>query len=295
MIKLPGWLIAIIVFNVMVVIIMLNPRNGGINLFQATEQPVQNNSIPQPSTPSPAAPNQSSNQSSNQTNYTLPSICLSSITNYTKLLENVTNFTTTVTKDFNKSDDAINYINRNFSSKYYELDGYKNDLYRIADVKTVSVNNFYTDRERNFSLPIICDKNGVIGIYSACLLSNMSNIPDACHGVAVNLTECEIEKMQHGFWDDINYSSFPQPGRLNNTQLFNFTITSSRNRLEYATMSILYKTMSGESLLSSQTLRTVTGDRISITNTLNLTNFSGGSVVVLTLFKKKCYDVYTIT
>jgi hypothetical protein len=285
--KIPGWLLAIIIFNVAVFIIILNPRAN------------ENNPISNPNTSSsnpqiPSIPTSPSNET-NQTNYTYQSVCISSISNYTKPLENITNFTITVTKDFNKPEDAVNYIDRNFSSKYYELDGFKNDLYKIVKAKTVSVNNFNTNRGRNFSLPIICDENGNIGNYSACLLSNIPNIPDACHGMAVNLTECEVERIQHGFWDDINYSTFPQPGRLNESQLFNFTITSSRNRLEYAIMSILYKTPNGEEMLFSQTQRTTTGDRISITRTVNLTGKTGGNVVALTLFKKKCYDVYTIT
>lgn len=297
MFKIPLWLIAIIFFNIIVAFIMLNPNS--IGNFPISNQGLtlnsNNSSASKASTTSNSTNQLTLNQTSNQTNFTSSLTCLSSITNYTKSLENITNFTTVVTKDFNNSQDAANYIDRNFSSKYYELDGFKNDLYKIVKTKTISVNNFITDRERNFSLPIVCDENGIIGNYSACLLSNISNLPDACHGMAVNLTECEIERLQHGFWDDINYSTFPKPGFLNKSQFFNFTITSSRNRLEYATMSIMYKTTAGEQLLFSQTQRTSTGDKISIATTVNLTNLTGGSVVALTLFKKKCYDVYTIT
>jgi hypothetical protein len=285
--KIPGWLLAIIIFNIAVFIIILSPRTN-------ENSPISNPNTTSSNPQIPSIPTSPSNET-NQTNYTYQSVCVSSISNYTKPLGNITNFTITVTKNFSKPEDAVNYIDRNFSSKYYELDGFKNDLYKIVKTKIVSVNNFNTNRGRNFSLPIICDENGVIGNYSACLLSNISDVPDACHGMAVNLTECEVERMQHGFWDDINYSTFPQPGRLNESQSFNFTITSSRNRLEYAIMSIMYKTPNGEEMLFSQTRRTSTGDRIYISTTVNLTGKTGGSAVALTLFKKKCYDLYTIT
>ena len=297
--KIPVWLLVIIVFNIAVIVIVLNPKIIG-NVQNSNE--TQNSNDSSNTTNNQTIINETNqtsnvtlNQTSNQTNYTYQPICVKSIINYTKNLENITNFTTVVTKDFNTTEEVTNYIDRNFSSKYYEIEGFKNDLYKITNTKTVSVNNFNTDRGRNFSLPIICDENGIISNYSACLLNNISALPDACHNMAVNLTECQIEKMEHGFWDDINYSTFPQPGLLNESQEFNFTITSSRNRLEYAIMSITYKTLDGEEMLFSQTRRTSTGDKIYITTTLNLTGKSGGSVVALTLFKKKCYDVYTIT
>jgi hypothetical protein len=294
MFNIPGWIIAIIVFNIAVFLILLNPNpNIVIPIFSNNPNPINQTPNASNETESQVILNQSSNQTSNVSIYQLN--CENSINNYIKTVENITNFTMKEIRFFNKSEDAIKYIERNWSSKFYELEGLKKDIYDIVKTKIVSVNNFTTNRGRDFTLPIVCDENGNVGKYSFCLLSNISNTPLACHNITVNLTECEIEKLEHEFLEDINYSTFPKPGLLNKTQLFNFTITSSRNRLEYAGMGISYRSSLGESLLFSQTKKTTTGDKISITTTLNLTGKVGGSVVAMTWFKKKCYDVFTIT
>jgi hypothetical protein len=292
MFKIPGWLLAIIVFNVAVFLILSNP-NPNFNFQFFPNNPNITNQTSNETKRQVILNQSSSNQTSNTSIY--QSNCINSISNYIKTVENITNFTMIETRIFNKSEDAIKYAERNWSSKFYELDGLRKDVYDVVKIKIVSVNDFKTNRGKNFTLPIACDEIGNIGKYSSCLLSNISNIPTACHNMTVNLTECEIEKLEHDFWEDINYSTFPKPGFLNKSQLFNFTITSSRNRLEYAAMSISYKTPGKEDLLFSQIKKTTKGDKVSITTTLNLTGKTGGSVVAMTWFKKKCYDVYMIS
>jgi hypothetical protein len=293
MFHIPPWLIVIVILNIAIFAIVLNPNPIiGIPTISSST-PTKNVSVQKNETATNIVLNQSSNQTLNLS--TSQQMCTESIGNYIKGMANITNFTTIETRVFNKSDDAIKYAERNWSSKYYEIDGLRRDAYSIVKKKIVSVNKFITDKKREFTLPIVCDEYGNLGNYSSCIIRNIPDIPSTCHNMTINITDCEIEILEHDFWEDINYTVFPKPGRINITQLFNFTITSSRKRLEYAIMSILYKKPAGEEMLFSQTKRTTTGDKISITTKLNLTGKSGGSVVALTLFKKKCYDVYTIT
>jgi len=289
MFKIPGWILAVIVFNIAVFLILLNP-NPNVNLpflsKPSTNVPNVNNETKTQVT------NQSLNQSLNQTNVSAYQLnCINSISNYIKTIENITNFTTIETRIFNKSEDAIKYV-KNWSSNYYELIGIGNDIYSLnkTNKTTVSVNDFKRKDGKNFTLPIICNENGTIKDYSSCILGNISNITLYCHNLTTSLSECDIEKMEYDFWQDISYWITPKPGPLNESQLFNFTIISSRNRLEYAFLNISYvRPPNINQNLFNKSQTTMKGDKISITTKLNLTGKIYGGLVLEASFKKKCY------
>ena len=86
MFKIPGWILAIIIFNVAVFLIILNPNpNFNFQFFPNSS----NASINQTSnvTKSQVIPNQSLNQTSNISVYQLN--CVNSISNYIKTVENI--------------------------------------------------------------------------------------------------------------------------------------------------------------------------------------------------------------
>ena len=291
MFKIPSWLLIIIALNVAIFLIVLRPNpSKGIPTIEnnVTNQPVINET-----------PQTTSNQSINQTNQTFNdsiyiSNCINSISNYVKDIESITNFTTIETRFFNQTEDAINYA-RNWSSNSFELIGTGRDIYSLNKT-TISINDFKRDDGKNFTLPIVCDENGTIGSYSSCMLSNISNITLYCHSMTTSLSECDIEKMQYDFWQDISYWITPKPGPLNESQLFNFTIASSRNRLEYASMYVWYRRPPLiDQQLFNQSLSTAKGDRIEITTTLNLTGKIYGGLILETYFKKKCYKYDILT
>jgi len=280
MLKIPGWILAIAVLNIAVFIILTYPNpNIGIPSFSNNISNATNEVKAQ------LIRNQSSNQTLNYSYYT--SKCINSLVNYTKNIENITNFTTIETRFFNNTDDSINYV-KNWSSSFFELTGIGKDILNL-NKSVVSVNNFYTNNKRNFTLPIVCDENGNIGNYSSCILTNISNITFYCHNLTEDVSECDLEKLNHDFWEDISYWIIPLPGTLNKTQLFNFTIVSSRNRLEYASLFVNYKRPGIDKNLFNQSKPTMKGDKISITTTLNLTGKIYGGLIVETWFKKKCY------
>lgn len=288
MFKIPTWIIIVIALNVAALIIMLRPNpNVGVPPLNLPSE-VNNQTL-----------NKSSNQQPNTSNQTLTlntsyynSKCVGSISNYIKGVENITNFTTIETRFFNKTGDAIDYVT-NLSNKTYELMGIGKDIYSLIK-SVVSLNIFKTKDGKSFTLPIVCDESGIIRNYSSCILSNISNITLYCHNITQNISECDIEEAEHGFWDDITYLIEPKPGTLNTSQKFNFTITSSRNRLEYATLNVYYvRPPITYQALFNQSKATTKGDIISITTTLNLTGKTFGGLVVETYFKKKCYK-YTL-
>jgi hypothetical protein len=297
MFRIPPWLLVVIVLNVAIFVIVLMPNQSGIPTLENNiiDQPVVNNEVKN-QTVSNQSSTQAPNQSLNQTNQTFDDSsyklnCLNSISNYIKNLENITNFTTIETRFFNKTEDSISYA-RNWSSNSFELIGIGKDIYSLnkTNKSTVSINDFKKKDGKNFTLPIICNENGTIEDYSSCILSNISNITLYCHGLTTSLSECDIEKMEYDFWQDISYWITPKPGPLNESQLFNFTIVSSRNRLEYASLFVWYRRPPLiDQNLFNQSKATVKGDKISITTTLNLTGKIYGGLILETYFKKKCY------
>lgn len=174
------------------------------------------------------------------------------------------------------------------TSEDYELMGTAKDIFTLNE-SVVSLDVIGTADGRNVTLPIVCNKTGGIGSYSSCSLSNASNITYLCHNLTQNLSECDLEELNHGYWDDITYWITPNPGTLNLTQKFNFTIVSSRNRLEYAYVTVDYKRPNINKNLFNKSAGTVKGDKISITTTLNMTGKIYGGVIFTTYFKKKCY------
>jgi len=300
MIHIPPWLLVVAVLNIAIFIIVLIPNiSKGIptlenNIF---DQPTPSSETPKAS--SNKSSGQISNQSLNQTNQTNKTFndtvyklnCINSINNYIKNVVNITNLRTIEARFFNKTEETINYA-RNWSSNSFEMIGIGKDAFSLnkTNRSTVSVNDFKLNSGKNFTLPIICDENGNIGGYSSCMLSNISNITLYCHYLTTSLSECDIEKMEYDFWQDISYWITPKPGPLNVSQLFNFTIVSSRNRLEYAFLNISYvrPPLISQNLFN-QSKTTLKGDKISITKTLNLTGKIYGGLILEASFKKKCY------
>jgi len=297
MIKIPMWILVLIVFNIAVFIIILIPNpNVNLSLFQNN---VNNNNpnvvnTTRVQTINQTVTNQSSNKTSNQTsNQTINFIktnCEIAINDYIKNMENITGFTTFESNFFSKTDDAITYV-RNWSSTSYELIGTGKDITVLnkTNKTIISVNDFTLKDGKNFTLPIVCDEKGKLGNYSSCILSNISNMTSYCHYITLTISECDKEKMEHDFWEDIVYWITPKPGALNQSQLFNFTITSSRNRLEYAFLNISYIRPGINKNLFNKSVTSSKGDKITIFTTLNMTGKTFGGVIVEAWFKKKCY------
>jgi hypothetical protein len=227
--------------------------------------------------------------------------CINSTKQYVKTLENITNITLIEARFFNKSIDAKNYVQRNWSSIVYEVKGSEKD---ISNRTVVSVFDIRTNRERNFTLPILCNENGKIGNYSSCLLDNIPNIPSSCFNFTINLTECEIEWKDHFILDDIWYSVEPPGGAMvisslgtNKTKLwFNFTVNSSRKMLESFGMNIIERTFAplNDDLIFSSIKNATGGKGGSVKYAVNLTNKKGVEFYATVWFKKKCYDKYMI-
>ena len=302
MFHIPPWLLVILVLNIAIFVIVLNPSTSkGIPTFENNnfnQAPTNNETKPtiKSNQSSNQTSNQSLNQTVNQTNKTFNDTvyklnCMNSIRNYIKNVDNINHLIEIEARFFNKTESSINYA-KNWSSNSFEMIGIGKDIYSLnkTNKSTVSVNEFKLKDGRNFTLPIVCNESGSIGSYSSCMLSNISNITLYCHNLTTSLSECDIEKMEYDFWQDISYWITPKPGPLNESQLFNFTITSSRNRLEYAFLNISYvrpPTISKN--LFNQSKTTMKGDKISITTKLNLTGKIYGGLILEASFKKKCY------
>lgn len=292
---IPPWLLVIIVLNIAIFAIVLNPNpfKGIPSIQNNIGQPVETPPQPKSNQSLNESSNKTLNQTSNQTlNYSIyTSACINSISNYLKNIENITSFTTIETRFFNKIEDSVNYA-RNWSSNSFELIGTAFDIYSFnkTNESVVAVNDFKINNSKNLTLPIVCDENGNIGRYSSCILTNNSNITIYCHNITEKLSECDIDKMSYDYWQDISYWITPKPGTLNVSQLFNFTINSSRKRLEYAFLNISYvRPPLINKNLFNQSQTTLKGDRLSITTTLNLTGKIYGGLILEASFKKKCY------
>jgi hypothetical protein len=217
-------------------------------------------------------------------------------------LANITNITVIESRAFQKNIDAENYMKKNWSNVLYDINGMKKD---IMNNTVVSVFDIRSNKDRNFTLPIVCDYNGTIGNYSSCLLNNIPNIPSSCENLTINLTDCEIEWRDHFITDDIDYWVTPVGGALiissygivnKTTQVFNFTINSSRKRLESFGMEVIQRRFNPmkDSVIFSSTKNTADGKGGSIVTTINITYMSGSEVYATVWFKKKCYDKYVI-
>ena len=224
--------------------------------------------------------------------------CEDSVKKYVDTIENISNITIVKIDTFDVNTNATDYVRRNWSSVFYDIVGIQKD---VTDITVVTIVNLTTNRNRKFTLPILCDENGKIGNYSSCLLDNIPDIPSACHNLTVNLTECEIEILEHPILEDIQYWVEPPGGALliglarleNKTeQLFNFTIRSSRNRIESFGMVIHERTFSplNDRQLVSLTKLSSDGSGGSATYTVNVTNKTSVEFYASTWFKKKCYD-----
>jgi len=247
----------------------------------------------------------SQNATTNQTinlSSVYESNCINSTRKYAENIENITNLTMKETRIFNKSTDARRYLQINWSNSFYDIKGMEKD---ILNKTVVSVFEIITNRERNFTLPIICNENGKLGNYSSCLLSNIPNIPSACYNLTINLTDCEIELRDHFIMDDIEYWITPpgggiiisSKGSINKTQVFNFTIKSSRQRLEYFGMNVIERSFSpiiNDDVIFSSNKNSTNGKGGSIITSVNLTGKAGVEFYTTIWFKKKCYDKYII-
>ncbi len=243
----------------------------------------------------------SQNETSNITIYEMN--CINATQDYVKGVENITNITLVETGIFDKEDEAIVYVRRNWSSVHFELKGFENET---RGKTAVSVFNVMTTGQRNFTLPVLCNENGTIGNYSSCLLANVPDIPLACYNFTINFTECKIEWRDHHILDDIEYNVTP-PGAAfligprvveNKTEVvFNFTIWSSRERLEYFGMNIIERTFTpliNDDVIFSSNKMTPDGKGGSIVREINITNRVNVEFYATIWFKKKCYDKYVI-
>lgn len=286
-------IIVVVVLNVAFLFIYLSKpsQNVQANVIQNQSSTVKTNAV--------------SNQTKNKTvdmSLIYQAKCINSTTKYVEDSANITNLTVIESRTFNKSKDVEGYLQKNWSSIIYDIKGMEKD---ILNNTVVSVFDIRTNRERNFTLPILCDYNGTMGNYSSCLLNNIPNIPYSCENLTLNLSDCEIEWRDHFIMDDINYWITPSGGALlisplgiknKTTQVFNFTINSSRKRLESFGMDIMQRRFSPmkDTVIFSSTKNTVDGKGGSIVTTINITYMSGSEIYATVWFKKKCYDKYVI-
>ncbi len=285
--------IIVIVLNVVLLFVFLNKPSQSVqaNVTQNQSSVVKTNTV--------------SNQTKNKTVDLSPvyqAKCINSTMKYVGDLVNITNITVIESRTFNKSNDTRGYLQKNWSSIIYDIKGMEKD---ILNSTVVSVFDIRTNRERNFTLPILCDYNGIIGNYSSCLLDNIPNIPSPCQNLTLNLSDCEIEWRDHFIMDDINYWITPGGGALlipplglgnKTTQTFNFTINSSRKRLESFGMDIIQRRFSPmtDTIIFSSTKNTADGKGGSIVRTVNITQMNNSEIYATVWFKKKCYDKFVI-
>lgn len=97
----------------------------------------------------------------------------------------------------------------------------------------------------------------------------------------LNSFECFIESSYSNVMSDVNYEFEPQGSLYSKTKVFRFTVTSSRNKLEYFGMKISRE--NGEVLFFENRTEPEGG---SIIATVNETE----NVFVNRFFKKRCYS-----
>lgn len=283
-------IIIVVSLNVAFLFIYLNkstgatPENSSVNSNQSSKKLASNNL------------NQTANLS-----LVYMSNCVNSTRIYTSNIENITNISEIESRIFDKGDSVKNYLQHNWSNTFYDINGTQKD---ILNKTVVSVFEIITNRGRNFTLPILCDINGNIGNYSSCLLNNIPNIPSACYNLTINLSDCENEWSNHFLFDDIQYWITPGAGSIiissagsnKTSQVFNFTINSSRQRLESFGMDITERTFNplSDRIIFSSTKLTSNGKGGSIVYNVNLTGKAGVEFYSTAWFKKKCYDKYVV-
>lgn len=220
--------------------------------------------------------------------------CKDSIEKYIETIENISNITIVKTDSFDINTTVIDYLERNWSTVFYNIDAMKKDISNNTTV--VAIVELTTNKERDFTLPILCDENGKIGNYSSCLLDNIPNLPSACY--EFTLTECEIERREHTISDDVEWNFSAITGATNDTKIINYTVSSPRKRLESFGISVFYRSFSPltETLLIKSTKKSDDGSGGSIVETLNLTDkpigLLTGELLYSLWFKKKCFDIY---
>ena len=299
--KLPLWLIIIIVFNLAVIFIAFTFLNSP----KTTPEIPVNTSENIPTIPEniPEQINLTLNNS-NTSNISLiyGGNCKGSIEKYVKNIENISNITIVKIDAFNTSTNITYYLQHNWSSVFYDIGGIKKDV--TNNITVVAIVNLTTNKNREFIIPILCDENGKIGNYSSCILTNVPNIPSACYNLTVNATECEAELREHDIFDDIEYwvnppgaaFSISSAGIENKTNVtFNFTILSSRKRLESFGISIIERTFSplnDDQIFSSTKI--TSGEGGSIIRMVNISNRTSVEFFATVWFKKKCYDKYVL-
>lgn len=293
--------------NTLIIIIIIIVVLNAVFLFIYLSKPSQNAQANVTQNQSSTVPiNIVSNQTAQNKTVDLSLIyqlnCINSTRKYVESLKNITNITVIESRTFNKSNDAKGYLQKNWSSILYDIKGMEKD---ILNYSVVSVFDIRTNRERNFTLPIVCDYNGKMGNYSSCLLNNIPNIPSSCENLTLNLTECEIEWRDHFLMDDINYWITPPGGALiisslgianKTTQVFNFTISSSRKMLESFGMDVIQRRFNpiNDDVIFSSNKNTADGKGGSIVTTINITYMKGSEIYATVWFKKKCYDKFVI-
>jgi len=250
----------------------------------ATTESVQEQS-PQP------APTEISNVSLGYEDY-----CKDSIEKYVETIENISNITIVKIDIFDINTTVIDYLEKNWSTVFYNINGMKKDISNNTTV--VAIVELTTNEERDFTLPILCDESGKIGNYSSCLLDNIPNLPSACYNLTINLTECEIERREHTISDDVEWNFSAITGATNDTKIINYTVSSARKRLESFGITVFYRSFSSstEILLTKVTKKSDDGGGGSIVETLNLTDkpigILTGELLYSLWFKKKCFDIY---
>jgi hypothetical protein len=96
----------------------------------------------------------------------------------------------------------------------------------------------------------------------------------------LNSFECSMENLFSNAMSDINYEFEPQGSSYSKTKVFRFTISSSKNRLEYFGLKISKE--NGDVLFFENRTEPEGG---AIVTTLNETE----KIIVSRFFKKKCY------
>ena len=285
-------------FAIVIIIIAINVA---LLFIYMNSQP-QNSVTVTNTTPTPQPPAQNNSNQTIDVSSTYIYNCVNSTKNLAKNIENITNIAEIESRFFDSSSKLTSYLQHNWSNIFYSINGTQKD---ILNKTAVSIFEIVTNRGRNFTIPVLCDINGNIGRYSSCLVNNVPNIPDACYNLTINLSDCENEWANHFILDDIQYWITPVKGTViipsvgyNNTSItFNFTISSSRKRLESYGMEITQRTFSPslkDTLIYSSSKISKDGKGGTLTYKVNLTGIKGVEFYSTAWFVKKCYDKYVI-
>ncbi|OGI12681.1 hypothetical protein A3K64_03860 [Candidatus Micrarchaeota archaeon RBG_16_36_9] len=285
----------------LIIIIVIVAANAAFLLLYLSISAGNQTSINTNTSQSPVVPIQNNSNQSIDMSLVYASNCINSTKDKTQNIENITNATEIETRIFDNANNLKSYLQHNWSNTFYSINGTEKD---IVNKTVVSMFEIITNRGRNFNLPILCDVNGTIGKYSSCLLENVPNIPSSCYNLTINLSDCENEWANHFIMDDIQYWITPGFGTIIisstgyniTSQIFNFTINSTRHRLESFGMEITERTFSPmvDRTIFSSTRISKDGNGGSIVYNVNLTGKKGVEYYSTAWFKKKCYDKFVI-